>query len=436
VFASFLQLLSLSAEAFANSGGVIEAFEAQQILLTLDSSTSFTNMYRGNQVVPLAKMSGQTISDMLGGMGKWLLGICAENGYLISKYLPSQSKPSDSNHITSQLMATLGFIRYARFTGQPDHLALADRTLNYNLAQYYRLQSGIFDTDQREKVELGTTALAALAILEHPNSDRYREIFQMLCQEIQDRWQPDGSFSISCQSPVQNLHPGLVLLLWASIYQENHNQYLLQQCRQSFLYYRQWHLANRHSAFIPWHTQAYALLYDETGDPLFRDFIFEMNDWLLPMQQWEQLRSIDARGRFYNPAEKEYGSPHAATTGNYLQGLVDAYRLARQSNDTARANAYKLAIWRGLRNIRQLQFKDDVDMFYVQERSLVQGAVRTNVYDNTIRIDNVTQSLMAILQLDDLPEFPKQAPQPKLAFQKFQQKVDIAPIMAEITEKS
>jgi hypothetical protein len=199
-----------------------------------------------------------------------------------------------------------------------------------------------------------------------------------------------------------------VLLLWASIYQVNHDQYLLQQCRQSFLYYRQWHLANRHSAFIPWHTQAYALLYDETGDPLFRDFIFEMNDWLLPMQQWEQLRSIDARGRFYNPAEKEYGSPHAATTGNYLQGLVDAYRLARQSNDTARANAYNLAIWRGLRNIRQLQFKDDVDMFYIKERSLVQGAVRTNVYDNTIRIDNVQQNLMAILKLYHSPEFSQQ----------------------------
>lgn len=411
VFDSFLDSNSLSAQAFENGGGIIEAFEARQILINLDSSTSAT-MYRGNQIVPLAEMSSQTISDMLGSMGKWLLRICAENGRLIYKYLPSTDQPSDDNNLNCQLIATLGFIRYAKFTGQSDHLNLADQNLAYNLAQYYRLQSGIGGTEHQGKVELGTTALAALATLEHPQSDRYREIFQMLYQEIREYWQPNGSFSTGYQSCAQNFNPGAALLLWASLYQKNHDEHLLQRCRRSFFYYREWHLAHRHPAFIPWHTQAYALLYDETGDPIFRDFIFAMNDWLLLMQQWDELRSIDAQGRFYNPEHKEYGLPHAATTGHYLQSFIDAYRLAWQNNDTARANAYELAIWRGLRHIRQLQFKDDVDMFYIKERSLVEGSVRTTVYDNTICIDNVQQSLIAILKLHQLPEFPKQAPQP------------------------
>ncbi len=436
VFASFLQQISISAEAFANQGGIIESFAAEQILLTLDAAAAVTKLYRGNQIVPLAEMSRQTISDMLESMGIWLQHNCLDNGRLIYKYFPSTNHPSDDNNITRQFLATLGLIRYAQFTGQSDRLVMADRNLTYNLAQYYRLQSGIGGSEHRGKVELGTTALAALAILEHPDRDRYADILQMLSQEIEAFWQPDGSFSISSQPRSQNLHSGLVLLFWASLYKATQEKYLLQRCRQSLLYYRQWHLKHRHPAFIPWHAQAYALLYDETGDPLLRDFIFEMYDWLLPMQQWEKLRSLDARGRFYDPAQKEYGSPHAATTGNYLQGLVDAYRLAKQSNDTPRANAYELAIWRGLRHIRQLQFKDDVDTFYIQERSLVWGGVRTTVYDNTIRLDNVQQSLMAILKLYNLPEFPQQPPQPKIAFQQLKQKVNIAPIMAEITEKS
>ncbi len=435
VFDSFLESLSLSAEAFENGGGIIEAFEGIQILITLDSSIPVT-MYRGNQIVPLAEMSSQTISDMLGSMGKWLIQTCAENGRLIYKYSPSTNQPLDDNNINRQFIATLGLIRYAKFTGQSDRLTLADQNLAYNLAQYYRLQSCIGGTEHQGKVELGTTALAALAILEHHESDRYSEIFQMLCQEIQESWQNNGSFSTGYQPRAQNFNPGAALLFWASLYKKNHDEHLLQRCRKSFFYYREWHLAHRHPAFIPWHTQAYALLYDETGDPIFRDFIFEINDWLLPMQQSGELRSIDARGRFYNPKHKEYGLPHAAATGNYLQGLVDAYRLAWQNNDTARANAYELAIWRGLRNIRQLQFKDDVDMFYIKERSPVQGSIRTAVYDNTIRIDNVQQSLMAILKLYQLPAFPKQAPPPKPGFRRLKQGVNIAPLMAEITEKS
>jgi Aspartyl/Asparaginyl beta-hydroxylase len=440
VFESFLKLVSLSAEAFEKNGGVIESFEARQILVSLDPLPKAVMMHRGNQIVPLEGISQQTISDMALGMGEWLLRMCAEDGRQTYKYLPSQGKESNRNNITCQFMATLCLIRYAKFTGQPDHLALADRNLNYNLAQYYRIESGVGRLEHQGKAKLGATAFAALSILEHPHSDRYREIFQRLCQEIEALWQPDGSFytfdELSESHKEQNFDPGAALLFWASFYKANRDPQILERCYKSFFYYRQWHRANRHPAFIPWHSQACALLFAEMNHPILRDFVFEMNDWLLPMQQWDNLRSIDARGRFYDPTHREYGLPNAAATGSYLQGLVDAYRLAVQNSDTARASAYELAIWRGLRNIRQLQFKDDVDMFYIAERAKVQGAVRTTVYDNTIRLDNVQQSLMAILKLCHLPEFPKQAPQPMFSFRLLKRGVDIAPVMAEITEKS
>ncbi|GET40336.1 hypothetical protein [Microseira wollei] len=102
----------------------------------------------------------------------------------------------------------------------------------------------------------------------------------------------------------------------------NPTQQRLDNCRQSFSYYRKYHLANRHPAFIPWHSQAYALLFDATGDPIFRDFVFEMNDWLLPIQQWDRLRSLDLRGRFYDATYPEYGLSQAAATGNYLPALA------------------------------------------------------------------------------------------------------------------
>ena len=47
----------------------------------------------------------------------------------------------------------------------------------------------------------------------------------------------------------------------------------------------------------------------------------------------------------------------------------------------------------------QLEFTDDIDMFYVAKKKKVQGGVRTTVYDNEIRVDNVQHGLMAILQI-------------------------------------
>jgi len=264
-------------------------------------------------------------------------------------------------------------------------------------------------------------------------------IYQMLCQEIEALWQADGSFNNPHQGHEDqhhNIDAGVALLFWASLYQMNPTVQRLDKCRQSFSYYRKYHLANRHPAFIPWHSQAYALLFDETGDPIFRDFVFEMNDWLLPIQQWDRLRSLDLRGRFYGSTSPEYGLSQAAATGNYLQGLAEAYRLAVQNNDPTRANAYELVIWRGICHIRQLQFKNDVDMFYVRKRSQVQGAVRTTVYDNQIGLDNVQQSLMALLKLCNLSAFPERVTQPRKAFQRLKQSVEIAPLIAEITDKS
>ena len=37
----------------------------------------------------------------------------------------------------------------------------------------------------------------------------------------------------------------------------------------------------------------------------------------------------------------------------------------------------------------QLEFADDIDMFYIPDRTAVRGGLRTAVYNNEIRVDNV-----------------------------------------------
>ena len=69
-------------------------------------------------------------------------------------------------------------------------------------------------------------------------------------------------------------------------------------------------------------------------------------------------------------------------------------------------DTYRTTILRGLRSVMQLQFVDEVDMFYISKskRNYVRGGIRTTVYDNQIRCDNVQHNLMAILKIIDIFE--------------------------------
>jgi hypothetical protein len=73
--------------------------------------------------------------------------------------------------------------------------------------------------------------------------------------------------------------------------------------------------------------------------------------------------------------------------------------VARAAGDAARQETYRRTLVRGLRSLTQLTFRDETDLFYVSRRAAVRGGVRTTVYDNAIRVDNVQHSLMAVLDI-------------------------------------
>lgn len=409
VITNFLEEISVPIETFGAEGGTIRSFDARQFLVIIDRSVSAVALHRGSQLVSDQACTGPLLVEMAHSMGQWLLNQVHSSGRITYKYWPSRGEESKANNMIRQFMANVCLIRYAQFTGRAEHLEIASRSLDYNLDSFFQRSSDIGFIVYQGKAKLGAAALATLAILEHPNREKYADNFQLLCAGIESLWSPDGSFRTFYQ-PVdrndnQNFYPGEALLFWAFWYAASRDANVLQRCLQSFAYYRQWHRQYRNPAFIPWHTQAYSLLYQLTGERELRDFVFEMNDWLLSMQQWDGTQYPDIQGRFYDPDRPQYGPPHASSTGVYLEGLADAYVLAKDALDQSRMDSYQQAIWRGVRSIRQLQFKDKVDMFYISKRNQVIGGLRTTVYDNTIRVDNVQHCLMAILKLCRLESF-------------------------------
>lgn len=383
----------------------IFVFDCEQLLVDVGSVSSLP-MYRGNSLVPILSVTPSAARALADGMAAWLVNNSREDGSLVYRYSPSRRQDDAANNTIRQFLATLALERWARFSGDAQAVELAKRNLKHNLEVFCHVEEDLGIVSDEDGVKLGAIALAALAIIEADRRAEYAELLDALLQTVDRLWNSGtGRFQTYLRpqgvDENQNFYPGEALLLWSVLYDHDRDATLLAKIMKSFAYYRDWHRADRNPAFVPWHTQAYCNVWLHTHDDALRDFVFEMNDWLISTQQWDDAPYPDMKGRFFSKSVPNYGPPHASSTGVYLEGLAAAYRMAAEDKDGPRADRYREAITRGLRNIMQLQFADDLDAFYVgsDERSRVRGGIRTTEYNNTIRVDNVAHNLLAVTTL-------------------------------------
>lgn len=383
----------------------VSLFDATQALIDLEEG-SVVQLERGNVLVPASELTAGSVSRLADGMARWLTRQLRDDGRMTYEYWPSRGEESDSNNMIRQWMATSALTRVADVRGEVELYDRIADNIDYNLAISYTEVDGLGHVaDPDGDVKLGAIALAALAISDHPGREQWAAEEAALRRSVDELWNDDGSFTTFLlpdgRNDNQNFYPGEALLLWAATLEDAPDDALRDRFMKSFEYYREWHRAQRNPAFVPWHTMAYEKVWRITRDEEMRQFIFEMNDWLVTMQQWEEAPTSDVAGRFYDPDVPEYGPPHASSDGVYLEGLIAAYRVASDSGDAERRERYRVAINRVLRHLMQLQFADEIDMYYISRRERVEGGLRTTEYDNRIRVDNVQHSLMGVLDVLD-----------------------------------
>lgn len=383
-------------------------FKSEQILVKLGSRPTAFLMERGNKFVPVEDVTQENTRKLAQYAANWMFNNVHSDGRMTYKYWPSNGRESIGNNMIRQWMATVALGRVAAQRNKQPLWDIAEKNIDYNLKKFYHKEGEYGVIEWQSKVKLGAMALATIALVEHPQRFKWADQEASLRKTINSLWNEDGSFNTffkpKNRNDVQNFYPGETLLLWAILYQKEKGDQMLKRFMKSFKYYRTWHLKkkNRNPAFIPWHTQAYYIMWTLTKDEELKQFIYKMNDWLIDvMQQWEgDVPTRDALGRFHNPRTR-FGAPHASSTGVYLEGLIDAFKLAEAVDDRRRREKYRLAVIRGLRSAMQLQFVDDIDMYYISDskRKYVYGGLRTTVYNNEIRCDNIQHNLMGILKI-------------------------------------
>jgi hypothetical protein len=404
-------------------------FEADQVLVRLDKKpVESVVMFRGNRVVDISEVTQASTEALAQGMIKWLTNNVHDDGRLTYHYFPSPEEEDAGNNMIRQWMATNALCRWAHDRKDQAVFDLAAKNIDYNVAHFFHYERNRERTqvpegepvpsdvlgiiNEKGKVKLGAVALAGMAMWLHPERERWMQEITALQHMVDYLWHEDGSFSsfyAGSDKEFYNFYPGEAMLWWATIYAETKDPELLRKYKKSFEFFRKWHLEgdNRNPAFVPWHLQADYVMWTSLGEDEAEfkqelvEFMFEIATWLVDsMQQWEAGEWLypDEMGQFYAP-EQPWGVPHASSTGVYLEGLIDAWQLARDLGDDEKRDHYRIAMLRGLRSMMQLQFADDVDMYYVNKLAYVEGGIRTNIFDNRIRCDNVQHPLMGIIKI-------------------------------------
>ncbi|MCY4594826.1 MAG: hypothetical protein OXC19_08520 [Bryobacterales bacterium] len=407
----FLVQRSASLDDLVAEGG-LRAFPARQFLLPASPDGTAVELFRGCQLVnPNSRGIRLRAAALASAIGTWMLRNLSTRGELPYKYWPSRGTVSPADNAIRQFLASLALARLGKIRRSAEICDAARRNLRFNLGRYFtNIGGGRGAIVERTGAKLGAAAVAALAIVENPSSGEFVEELEMLATGINSLTHDELGFRTfffpeERDGENWNFYSGEALLFWAEAARRGFGFVpSMERCAAVFECCRARHYKEPNPAFVPWHTQACASFFAQTGRRGFADFALEISDWLLPMQQWDGLPS-DMRGRFYDPHRPEFGPPHAASTGAYMEGLAEAVALARALGDQARASAYELAIARGLRSLRQLQFRNDVDSCYISKKNRVLGALRTEVYDNSLRVDSAAHALLAAIKVLSPREF-------------------------------
>ena len=415
---TFLLARNADLSDFEAHGG-LRTFEAQQFLLAAGDETGVTELYRGSPLVAPEGVDGEDrAAAVADGITRWMLRNLSADGALPYKYWPSRGAESAADNAIRRFLASLALARMGKLRGSEAVRAAARRNLKRNLERYFQnLGDGRGAIVERAGAKLGAAAIAALAILESPAPGEFLEELRLLAAGVASLVDDRVGFRTFFFPPERdgdnwNFYAGEALLFWAEAGRwEAPGAPTPERWFDVFRRCRDRHRRARNPAFVPWQTQACASMFEQTRRRELADFVLEMNDWLLPMQQWGVQSGLppDLWGRFYSPGRPEFGPPHAASTGVYLEGLADATKLARAIDDTTRATLYERAVRRGFRSLRQLQFRDERDAFYVSRRGRVLGALRTEAYDNAVRVDSAAHALAAAVKVLEQQSQPASA---------------------------
>ena len=368
--------------------------------------------YRGKIVHPKQEITTEYLIDTIERGLIWLWSNLSWDFTYV--YNPSSGTYSQNNNMIRQLMGS----RLLAEMANEDQTLLEkhQENVDYIFEHRYEEEGDEWYVRYKHKSKLWAIAMLVRTLVASPLLEQYTDELEKLTTTLVSLQNNDGSFNPRYIAPnydynvdyLLTFYSGEAIVALVELYERLKDERILEAALRAQDFYVQRYVEEidqwYYPAYVPRHTISLYKLYQITGDERYAAAIFTLNDKVIDeMLHTDTSEPRDILGRFYNPVFSQYGTPHSASDGVYLEWLVYAYILADELNDEGHTRKYRDALTLAVHNIVQLQYQED-DMYFLQHPERVEGAVRFRADDNRIRTDTTQHALEGLRVLQHFLE--------------------------------
>lgn len=374
----------------------IDLFRYETLTFMGNRTLDIVDLYRYNILIDQNDVTNEMIYDSVNSGYHWFLhNINMENNLLEYEYYPSENSYSTENNHVRQLASLWALTELNNFLLNITSNDIIIHSLDYYI-QFMNHSGNFTYLTINNRSKLANNAFLLMALINTPEYENRSDYIEKLSNGILSLQQDNGSFHtyfFSDKNTGIDYYPGEAMLSLMKMYNHTKDQRYLTSVEKAFYHYRDYWRDNKSTAFIPWHSQTYKLLFEVTKDSDVAEFIFEMNDWIIDNYQIKNSAYQDEIGGFprYYPT---------FSTSVFIEGINDAHSIALMVNDTYHMQKYEKAIKLGVRFILQIQFTEN-NTFYLKNPKRAIGGFKASLTCNNLRIDNTQHSVMALMKTYD-----------------------------------
>jgi len=335
------------------------------------------------------KSSGQDIKylDAINLWANWFLN--NENDEFIGyEYHIDRNYYTKEDNDIKKLWALRAIAKASNFLENDELKTFANKWLAYyeyfidydDMNDFYYVNLGW----NNKNIWASAYVILTLLEMEHQKKDEYIE---KLANWIIYQQEESGKFKeyfYGGKMWNQNYYPGLASYALMRAYEYNGNEDYLKAVEKSFKYYSLMFESNPSMGFVSQYSMAYSELYKLNKDEKVADFVKEMSDYIL---KEHKPREVCGKFQFQK----------GITTASYLEGVISAYQVAKESRDRNKARCYNNYINEAEKYLLTLQ----VDNTKKYKLPAIGGFLASSS-SKTVKVGSEHHAIMALINAYEL----------------------------------